>query len=58
MTSGTMVEYAVKRTKDHLHRFNTIYGSIGSDNLDTEWLANLERRNNLFPDINFRVYCD
>jgi len=58
MTSGTMVEYAVKRTKDHLHRFNTIYGSIGSDNLDTDWLANLERRNNLFPDINFRVYCD
>ncbi len=57
MTSGTMVEYAVKRTRDHLNRFNGLYEGIRHRNLDERWLAELERRDNVFPNVDYRVYA-
>ena len=39
---GTMVEYAVKRTKEHLSRFNKLYDDIRSNNIDVAWLADIE----------------
>ncbi len=56
MTTGTMVEYAVKRTKDHLHRFNRLYDDINNGNIHPDWLIQLENKDNLFPDIDYRVY--
>ncbi len=58
MTSGTMVEYAVKRTKTHLSRFDRLHRDLESGQLDTAWLTEIEERNNLFPHINFRVYAE
>jgi 1,4-alpha-glucan branching enzyme len=58
MTSGTMVEYAVKRTKTHLSRFNRLYHDIEGGRIDETWLAEIEDRSNLFPHINFRVYAE
>jgi 1,4-alpha-glucan branching enzyme len=57
MTTGTMVDYAVKRTKNHLNRFNRLYSDILNQTIDTKWLAEIESQDNLFPDIDFRVYC-
>ena len=57
MTTGTMVDYAVKRTKNHLTRFNRLYNDILNQSIDPEWLAQIESQDNLFPDIDFRVYC-
>lgn len=57
MTTGTMVEYAVKRTKNHLNRFNRLYDDIQNQTISPEWLTQIENKDNLFPDINFRVYC-
>jgi 1,4-alpha-glucan branching enzyme len=56
MTTGTMVEYAEKRTKDHLVNFMNLHGQITSDSLDENYLKDLEGKNNIFPSINYRVY--
>lgn len=56
MKSGTMVDYAVRRTKQHLHNFTRLYYSVMEDRYDEAFLADLEHRNNIFPDINHQVY--
>jgi 1,4-alpha-glucan branching enzyme len=56
MKTGTMVEYAVKRTKDHVSRFNTLYEMIKSGQVDARLLDDLEGRDNIFPEIDYRAY--
>ena len=56
MTTGTMVEYAVKRTKNHISRFNRLFDDINNHLIDPDWLAKIENMDNIFPDIDFRVY--
>ncbi|MEM9446025.1 MAG: 1,4-alpha-glucan branching protein domain-containing protein [Verrucomicrobiota bacterium] len=56
MKTGTMVPYAVKRTKDHLNRFNRLYDQIKTNQIDQDFLGNCEWRNNIFPNINWRYY--
>jgi len=36
--------------------FTNIYDSLGGNYISTEWLTNLERRHNLFRDVNYRVF--
>lgn len=57
MKTGTMVEYAVKRVKTHLHRFNQLYQAIYRHEIDPEWLDKLAYLDNIFPDIDYKVYC-
>lgn len=56
MKTGTMVEYAVKRTKDHVVRFNALYDMITDRKVDGRFLEDLEYRDNIFPEIDYRVY--
>lgn len=56
MKTGTMVEYAVKRTKEHLFRFTKLYDDIRSNSIDATWLSDIEYKDNIFPDIDYRVY--
>ena len=56
MKTGTMVEYAVKRTKEHLLRFNRLHDQIRSGEVDERWLELVESRDNLFPELDYRVY--
>lgn len=56
MNSGTMVEYACRRVKDHIYRFNKIYDGIKGYHLDMGLLAEIERRDNIFPHIDYRIY--
>lgn len=56
MNTGTMVEYAVKRTRYHLHNFLKLYDQINGHRIDEGWLNELEYRNNIFPDINYNWY--
>ncbi|MCL2389826.1 MAG: DUF1957 domain-containing protein [Endomicrobia bacterium] len=56
MTTGTMVEYAEKRTRDHLVNFTNIYNQIKGNSVDGGYIADLESKNNIFPEINYRVY--
>lgn len=57
MKTGTMVEYAVKRVKTHLYRFNKLYQSIYRDEIDPEWLDKLEYLDNIFPNVDYQNYC-
>lgn len=56
MKTGTMVEYANKRTVDHVGRFTKLYYDIYENNIDMEWLREIQSKDNIFPDINYRVY--
>ncbi|MDQ3266579.1 MAG: DUF1957 domain-containing protein [Myxococcota bacterium] len=56
MRSGTMVEYAVRRTRDHLERFERLFEMLQGGAIDEAWLTDLESRDNLFPEIDYRVY--
>lgn len=57
MKTGTTVPYAVKRTKDHLLRFNRLYDQIRSGRIDEAWLATIEWRDNIFPNINPQYFA-
>ncbi|MDD5347364.1 MAG: DUF1957 domain-containing protein [Candidatus Omnitrophica bacterium] len=54
--TGTHTSYAVARTKDHLLRFNRLYEEIQHGSIDEEWLSEIEYKDNLFPDIDYRVH--
>ena len=57
MKGGTVVEYAVKRTKTHLLRFLKLYRQIKCNRIDEPFLADIEGKDNLFPDIDYRSYA-
>ena len=58
MKTGAMSQYAEKRTKEHLLRFNHLYEQISKEAVDETYLAELEGKDNIFPDIDFRVYSE
>jgi 1,4-alpha-glucan branching enzyme len=49
-------EYARNQAENALRNFTTIYEALGSNYISTEWLTTLERRHNIFPNINYRVF--
>ncbi|MBK7599353.1 MAG: DUF1957 domain-containing protein [Acidobacteria bacterium] len=56
ITTGTMVQYAVKRFKDHIHRFTRIYEMINSGEINRDWLIDVESKDTIFQEIDYRVY--
>lgn len=57
MKTGSHAEYAERRTKDHLLRFSKLFEDIKANHIDETWLNDLEYRDNIFPDIDYRVYA-
>jgi 1,4-alpha-glucan branching enzyme len=49
-------EYAHQQVESFLRNFTTIYEALGSSYISTEWLTNLERKDGIFPHINYRVF--
>ena len=57
MKTNTTVEYAKKRTRDHVARFDYLYRSLtGQCALEEPILREFEERDNVFPEIDYRVY--
>lgn len=56
MTTGTMVPYAEKRTRDHIHNLYGLYLQLKENRLEERWLAQLEWQNNAFPEIDYHDY--
>jgi 1,4-alpha-glucan branching enzyme len=52
LRTGTSPDYARKRIKDHLLRFTKLYEQLTQENVEENWLAQIESRDNLFPEIN------
>ncbi|MCK9225592.1 MAG: DUF1957 domain-containing protein, partial [Candidatus Muirbacterium halophilum] len=57
MTTNTMVPYAIKRTRDHINRFNSLFDMVSSDKIDSSYLYNLESKDNIFKNtIDYRDF--
>jgi 1,4-alpha-glucan branching enzyme len=56
MSVGTAIEYAQKRTKDHLGRFLALNDQIRRAAINENFLAEAERRDSIFPDLDYRVF--
>ncbi|MDW7674223.1 MAG: 1,4-alpha-glucan branching protein domain-containing protein [Bacillota bacterium] len=57
MKTGTMVEYAHKRTKNHLAWTRRLLEQLANKGIDEEFLEGLENTNNIFPQLHYKVYC-
>jgi 1,4-alpha-glucan branching enzyme len=53
---GTTVEYSSNRFQSHIHRFNLLATQIENGNIDEKMLAEIENRDNIFAEIDFRIY--
>lgn len=56
ISHNTTVAYAIKRVNTHLDNFNKLYEAITSNLIDEKFLANLEEINNIFPEIDYKIY--
>ncbi|UCG00253.1 MAG: DUF1957 domain-containing protein [Spirochaetaceae bacterium] len=55
MKTGTTVPYALRRTKEHIYNFSRIYDGLMTGGLQQEWFLQVESRNNLFREIDYRL---
>jgi 1,4-alpha-glucan branching enzyme len=56
ITTGTTVQYAIKRFRDHIARFTSLHAMAVSGEIDYDKLADYESRDNIFAEIDYRVY--
>jgi 1,4-alpha-glucan branching enzyme len=56
ITTGTMVDYAHRRVREHVLRFLRLAAQVREDRVDEKWLGQLEWRDGLFPNIDYRVF--
>ena len=62
---GTTVEYSSRRFQSHIHRFNLLdemltgaqASSLQLSDHQLALLTEIESRDNIFPEVDFRVYC-
>jgi len=53
---GTTVEYSSRRFQSHIHRFDLLANMLETGQVDEELLAEIERRDNIFAEIDYTVY--
>lgn len=56
MKTGTMVDYALRRTKSHLNQFADLIHMLNEDQIDNQKLNQYELENNIFPEIDYHMY--
>jgi len=56
MSRGTVVNYAVQRTRSHLARFLRLARELDAARVDPAWLAEVEARDTVFPALDYRVF--
>jgi len=58
MKTATAVDYAVRRTREHIAHFIKLYHDILHDTIDIDWLSKLENKDNIFPELDYRIYAE
>ena len=53
---GTTVEYSTRRFESHIHRFRLLANMLVTGEVQYELLEAIEERDNIFAEIDFRVY--
>ncbi len=56
INSGTSVEYAERRVKDHVARFHFLANAIDKKDLKLKYLSAIEHMDNIFPDIDYKLF--
>lgn len=56
MTTQTAVPYARRRTREHVHRFHTLYEQIKNHQINLDQLQDMEWKDAIFQEIDYRVY--
>jgi 1,4-alpha-glucan branching enzyme len=56
LRAGKSGSFARRQIEDAVTNFNRIYEMLCANTVGTEWLTRLEKRNNIFPNINYRVF--
>lgn len=54
--NNTMKDYAIRRTNEHLENFNNLINQLQNNSFDINYLQKLESKNNLFPNLDYRIY--
>lgn len=57
MKTATAVRYACDRVKAHLARFRRLDREVCAGMIDGGWLADLESRDNIFPEVDYRSWA-
>jgi 1,4-alpha-glucan branching enzyme len=57
MSTGTAVDYAVRRAREHLDRFRRLADAAESDAVDVAQLTDIEHRDTVFPEIDYRIFA-
>jgi 1,4-alpha-glucan branching enzyme len=57
ITTRTAREYAEKRTKEHISNFHVLQKGLQSKNIDVPFLEQVEKKNSIFRELDFRVYA-
>ena len=56
LKTGTATGYAIARVKAHVARFQRLDRELGEGRLDEGWLADLERRDSAFAEVDYRLW--
>lgn len=54
--NGTTVDYATRRLQEHLSRFHYLETALEKGSFDERRLQALETLDNIFPDLDYRIY--
>jgi 1,4-alpha-glucan branching enzyme len=57
MKTGQASDFASLQARVHLGRFFGLARDIDSGRVDQDWLADIERRDNVFPNIDYEVFA-
>ncbi|MBI1976708.1 MAG: DUF1957 domain-containing protein [Candidatus Omnitrophica bacterium] len=57
LKTGTFVEYARRRLREHIGRFQNLYEQVQVRRINESYLSHLESVDNIFSDINYQVYA-
>ena len=55
--ANVAADYATRRVNEHILRFTRLYDELTAGRLTEPWLADLEKRDNVFPHLDYRVYA-
>ncbi|MBA2664460.1 MAG: DUF1957 domain-containing protein [Bradymonadaceae bacterium] len=56
--TGTTVAYAVQRIEEHIENIKTLAGQIRGHAIDEAFIAKLEAKNNIFPQLDWQSWAD
>lgn len=53
---GTTVQYSSRRFQSHIQRFNMLADMLDAGNVDEDLLSEIEARDNVFSEIDYRIF--